>query len=140
MNARVQEKKYGGYTAAELRALVEHPTTGYQPGKDVLKDLLDEIEAAPPREVADRLRRIETKLTKVAIKTGAEPGDGTTMTILAVRGRDGGQFVEVPGYDVTLSAIRKAAVDAELDTTALMRIVDLNNRLIATLKIVDREG
>lgn len=137
MNARTQEKRYGGRTVVELRAMIE--AEGNAPGASILRDLLDEVELAPPREVADRLRRMETKLTRVAIKVGAEAMENTTVTT-AMRGEDGRQFVAVTGYDVTLSMIRRAAVEAGLDTTELMRIVDVNDRLIGTMKLVDREG
>lgn len=138
MNARTQEKRYGGRTVVELRAMIE--AEGNAPGASILRDLLDEVELAPPREVADRLRRMETKLTRVAIKVGAEATENTTVTTTAMRGEGGRQFVAVTGYDVTLSMIRRAAVEAGLDTTELMRIVDVNDRLIGTMKLVDREG
>ena len=64
-------------------------------------------------EVVQRLRRIETKLHKWGIKAGLEPG-ATTMTLDVEEHRDR-VIVYVPGYDVTLSQLRRALEEKQVD-------------------------
>lgn len=64
-------------------------------------------------EVVQRLRRIETKLHKWGIKVGLEPA-ATTMTLSVEEHRDR-VIVYVPGYDVTLSQIRRALEAKDVD-------------------------
>lgn len=83
-------------------------------------------------EVAQRLRRIETKLHKWGIKMGMEP-EATTMT-LRVEERNGQVLVHVPGYDVTLSQIRRAMEDAPVENFRAAFIMK-DNELIGVLSL-----
>ena len=111
MSARV-ERKYGGFTPAQLRAMAA-AHKGREDAR-ILLDLLDELDALQADEMLPRLRRIETKIHRVAVQVGAEPADSTTMTI-SVQEMPTHVNVGVTGYDVTLAQIRRALEDHGVD-------------------------
>jgi hypothetical protein len=134
MNARAQsDKKYGGMTIPELRVYIE--SNPGQPGVGVVKDLVDEVEAAGTTEVLQRLRRIETKIHKLAVHEGAEP-EQTTVTI-STADVDHMRHVQVQGYDVTLAQIRRAMEAHGWEAEGKIYITR-NDDLLATMMLTRR--
>jgi hypothetical protein len=138
MNARVQhEKTYGGLTLSEIKVFLNHADEldpGNQ-GAQVTRDLILELEQSSGPEVVQRLRRMETKLHKIGLKTGAE--SETTVTLLA-REAQGLRTVDVPGYDVTLAQIRRAT-EAQQWASGSKLYIMRGDDLLATLVLTDQQ-
>lgn len=130
MNARTQEKLYGGFTISELRAQLKRGSPD-DTGVKIMTDLLDALESPHVPEVIQRLRRIETKVHKLALHTGAEPEGETTMTLSA-------NELHVPGYDVTLAEIRRA-VEGKLPAGMTIYLLAADDTLLGTLRLTGKE-
>lgn len=139
------EKKYGGFTLVQLRTMCEerrrsHPDAEALQAAKVMSDLLDDVEALQADELLPRLRRIETKIHKIAVKTGVEPSDSTTMTI-SVQEMADRVNVGVAGYDVTLAQIRRALEEHDVDERQVIHVCTGGQGCgcIATLYLTPRE-
>lgn len=108
MNVRFQEKRYGGFTLEELKEMCTGPTVPKE--AQVIVDLVTELESASAPEMIQRMRRLETKVHKIGVHVGAEPNAETTVTV--ERHGMGTPLVHVPGYDVTIAQVRRAANEA----------------------------
>lgn len=130
----VVERKYGGLTLTEIR---EELRGGAWPAgiHAIASDLIREIETTEATEVIQRLRRIETKIHRVAVHTGAEPD--STMTLPAEEHRDR-VVVYVPGYDVTVAQVRRALDHHEIAPNEKTIFLVQGEALLGTLRLTGR--
>lgn len=122
---------YAGFTEEVLRGGAPgFPTSAHR----VIVALLDIVQASSAHETLQRLRRVETKIHKIALAVNADTDPATTMTAV----EDGGNItVYVPGYDVTLAQVRRALEQADLRPDGYVYLMQ-DNALLGTLRLTDR--
>lgn len=90
-------------------------------------------------EIAQRLRRIETKVHKTAVHVGAEPIELATAYLTQGPQSHGKINIKAPGYDVTLSQIRRFLQEHEVPPGTHVRVTDKLGRVLASLTLHERE-
>ena len=88
-------------------------------------------------ELVSRMRRIETRMHKLCEKMGV---DMTPAPRTAVGQGEQGPYVEVNGYDVTLSKIARELTIGGVDPYAEQVNVVLDGRIIVTINFVEHRG